>query len=220
MQRNYEEDTIVDLYDQGISLAEIQAALNNPKSRLIEGHIDYQQFFDHSNIYTFTFLRDPIDRVISNYIHIKNSTSELHQQWMKKVNSFPDFLNLPQGSNWQSRFLGGFKNTLPQNDSELFEKASSNLKKLNFVGLTEDFKHSLYCLSLDLNWVRIWYKKENVGGFKSEFEEIRTQYHNEIKAANLVDLELYELGKKRFNERWKQVTNLERMQCRLRRMKK
>jgi hypothetical protein len=219
MQRNYGAGEIANLYSQEVEKAEIEQQLNNPNTHLISGHFDFQPGFINPDLYTFTFLRSPIDRVISNYLHIKYSDTAIHKKWMEDVHEFPDFLKLPQGSNWQSRLLAGYKQRQPLDLETLFKEAISNLNSLNFIGLTEEFKHSLYCLSIDLNWVKIWFKNENTLADRSEFDQIKARFSDQIAAANEIDLNIYELGKKLYEKRWSKMTNLQRMQCRLRRMR-
>lgn len=219
IERNYGNAEIANLYDQEVAKEEIEEHLNNQNTQLICGHFDFQPNFVNPDLYTFTFLRPPIDRVISNYLHIKNSDSALHKKWMESVHEFPDFLKLPQGANWQSRLLAGYKHREPVNLDTLLQEAQANLNSLNFVGITQEFKHSLYCLSIDLNWVKIWFKNENTLADRSEFDELKAEFSNEIAAANEIDLKIYELGKQRYHKRWSKITNLQRMQCRLRRMR-
>ncbi len=219
MERNYLEGEIANLYSQKVDEQEIEHHLENQNTQLICGHFDFQPGFNNHDLYTFTFLRPPIDRVISNYLHIKYSDSIIHKKWMEKVNEFADFLKLPQGSNWQSRLLAGYKQREPVDLRTLFQEAQANLNSLNFVGLTEEFKHSLYCLSIDLNWINIWFKNENTLADRSEFEEIKATFSDQIAAANEIDLKIYNLGKQLYENRWSKMTNLQRMQCRLRRMR-
>jgi hypothetical protein len=219
MQRNYASYEISDLYDQQVDTHALKQRLSDEETKLICGHFDYQKAFQKPSVYTFTFLRNPVDRVISNYLHIVYSDSPIHKKWMQGVQHFPDFLNLPQGANWQSRLLAGYKHNKPPAENTLFAEARETLHRLQFVGLKEEFKHSLYCLCIDLDWVKIWFNHENTLPDRTEFDELKASFSSAIEDANQVDVKIYEVGKEIFEERWRRVSNLEKMQCRLRRVR-
>ncbi len=102
------------------------------KIKCISGHglkpyIDYKEYSD--DLKWFTFIRKPINRYVSQYIHQYTGTNELYnlpiEDWAAKFNR----------SNWLVKWLAGEEN---------FEKAIQIIDdKFIFVGLVEDFDNSL-----------------------------------------------------------------------------
>lgn len=101
-------------------------------AKCISGHglkpfIDYKEF--NKQLKWFTFLRDPIQRFVSQYIHQQTSSlTQYHmpiEKWAKKY----------ARSNWQVKWIAG---------EEDFDAAKQILEeKFVFIGLTEKFNESL-----------------------------------------------------------------------------
>ena len=219
ISRNYAEDEIHAFYDAENQEAAIIKALQQRKSGILYGHFDLRESFQTNPYFAFSFLRNPVDRVISNYLHIKYSNDALHKTWMAEVNDFTDFLKLPQGANWQSRFLAGFKHQAPQNDTQLEAQALANAKKLDFIGITELFDVSICILATKLNWKKLGYGRQNVSEHKREFDDLKSTYEAEITAVNTIDLLLYEFGLKRLEEERKKLSRIQQLICKLRRLR-
>lgn len=130
---------------------------------------------------TVTFLRDPIQRVVSEYHHfVRHNGYE---------GDFPSFYRQPQFVNRLSKLL----NRVP-------------LEAIGFLGLTEDYARSLDILN-DRYSTEILHVVMNTGRKDNEKGyEVPQQQLSELQALNESDLKLYEEGVKLFNQR-KQLFN-------------
>jgi len=103
-----------------------------PNLSCISGHglkpfIDYKEF--DANLRWFTFLRDPIKRFVSQYIHQQTSSSDKFNMPIK------DWASKYERSNWQVKWIAG---------EEDLEAAKQIIReKFIFIGLTERFNESL-----------------------------------------------------------------------------
>lgn len=115
---------------------------------------------------TLTFLREPISRAYSHFLHIQNDESHPSNQAVADM-SFCDFIHSDLSEfellNYQARFIGfsdigdhfaalsrrGDRASLTSllNSRRLLEQAKENLSRCFFVGLTESYASSLDMLS-------------------------------------------------------------------------
>ena len=154
--------------------------LENANSRL-----PYKVFIGHNPYYVsqvlpkpvfiFTFLRNPLDRVISAYNHIRRDTAhEFHKRLGVSGDLVKDFIEnprLPQACNAQTRSLGAdadfaaavravrrgaadadkiYQQILAARHAapmaEVFQTARERLARMDFVGITERFEESVRLL--------------------------------------------------------------------------
>lgn len=163
--------TGLDLY--AINTSEI----SRKKSAFICGHVN---IMDYSNLILpkkiFTFIRNPIDRVISHYEHLRRKKTY--------TGSLDEFCQEERFRNIQHKMLQGYP-----------------LHAIGFIGITEDFTKSLeqiqikYAIALsqlELN------KNENKINSEYNIEEKKVSL---INSMNKLDLILYERAKKIFKMR-------------------
>ncbi len=212
IKRNYRENEIVQLYQPQTFHAELTAALQNDEKKMLFGHFPFHPDIATSQAYVFAFMRDPIARTVSNYFHLKSSKNPEHKKWLQNVPTFLDFLQQKQAFNWQARHLSGFKGITPfKSDlSASLEMATSNLLRLNFVGLTENFSDSLLCIGQDLGWIKLNHFNKNVHYRGDEAKELAMKYYDEIAEQNQLDLALYKIAKQRFEERKAKISLFDR----------
>lgn len=138
----------------------------------------------NDDIYYVTFLRDPIQRYISHYMHQKY---KMGIKWeidkFIEDNRFNDYMT--------HRF---------SEDGDL-NKAKENLKKIDFVGFQEDFDVSLLLLRhfMGMSELCINYESKNVNKYgddevKVMLEEPRIK--NAIMKNNEKDIELYDFARR------------------------
>ena len=211
--RNYNASEIKTLYNPQQFDDDLNSGLLDAHIKMLYGHFAYDNTISDADYYTFTFLREPISRCVSNYIHLKNSLEPQHLKWMKDVKTFPDFLNLKQAFNWQARHLSGqkFHADFGKDLKGSLEKAQENLERMNLVGLTEFFEDSLLCLSKDLGWKNLKHKNENVQTNNSEAAGLIKTYSDQIVAKNELDIALYNQSKRRFEEKVAKISLVERI---------
>lgn len=88
----------------------VERDLNPPKA--IVGHIEFSAIsgiFPESELDCFTFVRDPIERGISNVNYMKLMATGQKREWASKINSknLLDHLTRPINQNYQFNYLGG-----------------------------------------------------------------------------------------------------------------
>lgn len=192
--------------------------------QLICGHYAYyiiSKFYKKPSI--VTMLRDPIDRTVSHYHHIKNTTDHwLHEKVLSMT--LDEFLEDPIGIsevlNFQTRFIafdniekqhfgfGKLTNDLDTlnkvlNDEDLLRKATNRLREFSFVGIVEKFNESLTLLSHQFSWsAPFTFPKYNVNPKQMSYRNLPIQTLNKIKALTHLDMQLYDLAVNLFQERY------------------
>ena len=146
-------------------------ATNERKAfQLISGHTPYgfHEYIPGSSTY-FTFLRDPVERVVSFYHFVKNS--EQHYLNSAAVNEFSGikpFVNsgiTKMVDNGQTRLISGvwLEPGFGDITAQIFDQAKKNLShNFSIVGLTERFDATLLLLREIFNWQDIYYVRQNV----------------------------------------------------------
>ena len=139
-------------------------------------HHEFDKVFPlKKGTYTFTFLRDPAERVVSHYNMLKDFEKEdskhpafeLERKWLG--DSFTDFINNIPRQHLQNQLFMFNK----EFDTK---KAFENLKKINFVGiLGEDEEEFLKILKNDFD-ISLDYKHLR----KSKYNFIPNQSENKI----------------------------------------
>ena len=154
--------------------------VNQIKETAIHGHIIMNQLpYQKTNFY-LTWLRDPVERVISHYYYWKSKPdNNMHpiEYKIKYENlSLVDFSNIPCMQNIQSYFIG--------EDIELF----------NFVGLMEYYKESIELLGkkLSIDFQYDSNTRHRVNLSKKEVSQIEKRI---IMENNKKDLEYYNIVK-------------------------
>lgn len=140
-----------------------------------------------------TFIRNPIDRVISNYHHIRfhkhhPAHSIIHKEGID-LKSFVRDDRFQGGQNFMTLALSGTYQQKPV-DQSLYELALKNVKDSNmFVGLQEDFDTSLMLLAAELGWKRpLTFTYTNIGQEKQQYSGETREW---LALQNEWDLRLY-----------------------------
>lgn len=151
-----------------------------------------------------TFLRDPVERIISAYYNIREPSCEAHP-WHKMFNeqSLEELLDIREGAtpwaqwdNYQVRELVGMSKTDHFTMSKVdLERAKKNLDSFVFVGLTEKIDQQLPGLFRQLD---IPYKpSERLNVTQGKPNVIGETLRSKIRALNPLDYELIEWVKER-----------------------
>lgn len=184
--------------------AQLSQLLQKPELQVLYGHLFFEeQHLDPRQQYLFTFLRQPVERVISNFLYLKHSPEERHAPYWQMT--LPDFLKEKQANDNQTRFLAGEKDPqkFMQNRAWYFEQARQHLRKMAMVGVQDRFRDGLKVLAEDLRWRRLRYPVKGKGRKQSEAEQLKQEYQVEIAAVNRYDQALYEEAQRLFEERWR-----------------
>lgn len=174
-----------------------------------------------------TILRDPLERTISWYLHVKRDENAYrHDRVITENWSLLDFIN-DEETNWdtvnaQTLFIvvdldyarlardpvGYGQAVVKQyasrlNDRALLEAAKQRLEKFLFFGITERMQDSIYLLSYVMNWrPAILIPNLNVSPVKVPEVDISLAVKEAIKKRTCLDQELYEWACQIFEERF------------------
>lgn len=134
------------------------------KLRLIMGHSEYGVHSHLPDDWNYiTFLRDPVDRIISYYYYVKRTPRHRLFQSGKfnagmSLLDFVTTIDEPDIHNGQIRFISGIQ----ANADEMLSKAEENIKNhFSFVGTTERFNESLLLLQRMYAWATPYYFVKN-----------------------------------------------------------
>tara|TARA_R110002072_G_scaffold41085_3_gene115771 strand:- start:4500 stop:5180 length:681 start_codon:yes stop_codon:yes gene_type:complete len=153
--------------------------------KILHGHFFYKEIEPivnlHKNVKIITFLRNPVDRVISNYLFFKQRINEGKvdkNELSRKNETLMEYARLEESQNRQSKFLEGI-----------------NLEKLYFSGIMETFAEDIKYLSqkLDININGIPVLNKNKHSESSAFN-ISENELQELKSLNQKDLLLYQIA--------------------------
>lgn len=148
---------------------------NASKKKFLTGHFEinaYREVFPDSPV--VTFLRDPLERIISEFIHFST-----HYNF---EGSLPEFYRRPHFQNRQSRALSGVCPT-----------------DLDYYGITEDYENSLNNFNQKFA-TRFPLAVLNRGKYDGGIREIATpEQIEEITTLNRVDIEMYNYALEHFD---------------------
>ena len=222
INRNYAGGAIKTLYVPDSFGSDLAEGLNDLNTKMLYGHFAYDNILNNSKYYVFTFLREPVSRTISNFIHLKNSAEIQHQEWMKDVRTLEDFLSKKQSFNWQARHLSGqkFHADFGKDLDYSLQLAKTNLNRMNLVGITELFEDSLLCLSKDLGWKKLRFSRENVQQkAKEEAKQLYETYYDAVAEQNQLDLILYRIATENLAKRMAGVNDIDRIKFTLNKLR-
>lgn len=193
------------------------SAIQRNKLRLLHGHMPYG-FHEklESPVHYVTFLRNPIERVISFYyflVDLPDPNNYLYELVSKPQMSFEDFLANKvtiELDNLQTRLLAGeasFKLKFGECTEATLQQALENLHKMDVIGLTERFDESLLWASKVLGWrfLPVYRASKNKNDSRPERVELPTHIVSTIKAYNQLDIRLYEAAKILIDEKLREV---------------
>lgn len=175
--------------------------------RLLKGHVLFGLHRAVPNPSTYiTLLRDPVERVISQYYYAKSRPehylyARLNQEGMS-LYEYAARRTTPEISNQQTSLLAGLStrkwDTMPTQDT--LRQAQENLKThFRVVGLTEQFDTSLLLLKRAFGWGMPFYLRENVTSEKPKGAEIEPRARELLAELNALDLELYAFARELFD---------------------
>ena len=181
--------------------------------RVTVGHVPYGVFRRHLPEYALymTFLRDPVDRVLSHYHrHIERQDPERSGRRKErpgarvKADSLEQALvemRMPQVNNLCTRFLCGH-DPLAELPPSALEDAKRNLRTFGFVGVRERFEESVVLLQrkLGLDVVPYVDRHVSVQGRRPAVDEIPGDQRALITSCNSLDAELYAFGLELFEQ--------------------
>src|SRR5215208_517551 len=158
--------------------------------RIVVGHVPYGLYKKHLPTDTryFTFLREPVDRVISHF----------HGPLGRKLGPIPDSLEeavvdarLPQLNNLATRYLCGDPSPLGELLAGALDAAKENLTEFALVGIRERFDESMVLMQRVLGLELDSYLNRHVSVGRPAVEEVPDEVRALIAEHNQLDAELY-----------------------------
>lgn len=185
------------------------------KIHFISGHVSYG-FHQQLKIPPdyITILRNPVDRVLSNYYYIRsNKNHRLHD----KVNNltFEEYLSSgenPQLDNGMTRLISGEHPPIGQCDEKMLEKAKKNLKNdFAIVGILERQKESMLLFKEYFQWNFFpVFEVKNAGKYDQRIDKRTLRLVNEM---NALDVELYKWSVERLDNKVSAKLPKREVQC-------
>lgn len=213
LNREYAENTRLLIYTyphfpKKDGIVKLQKLSNDKRAKLelIYGHFAFgiHEYLPQESTY-ITFLRDPVDRIISHFYFVKKRNIKAHVGNMKG-NTLEEYLNKGldyELNNGMTRLLCcddkiQKNSTITRSDLEI---AKTNLDKhFSFVGILDEFRNGLLILSNLLNWEKdLVFVKTNVTRHPSK-EEIPKYVIKKIMKMNELDMELYQYARKKYSD--------------------
>jgi hypothetical protein len=177
------------------------------KYDFIRGHFPFSLIYqlDYRPI-CITFLRDPVERMISEFEQLKLEPQH-HLHDILKSLSLEEFLNrkeiLPYFVNKATRYFGGEPYTahLAEQIPNL-DLAKENLESIEYFGITERFADSLdlFCFTFDLPMISS-YETKNVSPNRESRRNIPRDLLEYIVELNQIDIQFYQYGLNLFEQR-------------------
>lgn len=209
LKKNYSSDEIYEVrfnVDRSGNLEEFKGMPQDDRDKIkfLSGHFNFGLHTYFSNPFQYvSMMRHPVERTVSFYNYIKRKENHRLKDVVKDksliecVREVKDF----DVVNGQARKLSG-----TDDESLMLEKALENIDNhFAFMGIQEYFEESILLLGHKLNTKVGYLSHLNKAGAD---HQIDNQLIEEIEKLNQVDLELYEIMKKRFFEELKEINYL------------
>jgi hypothetical protein len=145
-----------------------------------------------------TFLRDPVQRVISDYRYQRSPRHPVYSEFIAQVPSLEAYLELRPERNKTAQHLVAPDVLLGGDPSECVDYV---LRNFAFVGMQEMYPISFRTLTTLMgspSWPRL---RENVNNDNDAERQVPKEVADRIRAANAIDVALYDY----FFPRWQQV---------------
>ena len=172
-----------------ISKEKVSCSIQNLKNTysIIHGHF-YKSKYDsiNGNKKYITFLRHPVERLLSNYYYLKRSFDRSNPDSLivnKLDFSLDEYIRDKDSCNLQSEYL-----------------EATSLEGLDFVGITEQYNKSMEKLGSMLDVTFGSTSSRNVNPNKHQDYKINQITKKLILKYNEIDYELYRLGLEKLND--------------------
>jgi len=215
LEKEIEKNSIFPEHDQG----SILAAMKNESHDHFLGHVgaSFALGYKPNDHFVFTFLRNPVDRLISlyNFFHglDLNTTDSDFTMKFAHESSAEDFFSshdprvlsyIDNTQTWQLAIGADFmtrKRFSHMDDQDLLELARSNIMKMNFCGITEHTTKSIELLGQLLNMPLVE-NHINTSNTATRFEDLSSDARERLLQYTTLDNILYEEQKRNFERQY------------------
>ena len=172
--------------------------------KCVRGHFPFApNLFAPRAITCFTILRDPVERVASEYyFNLRNPEMRFHAALTRDRITLDQFVNSERFAeihNTQTRMLAG--TNASASPSELLDSAITNLReRMAVVGVSDRLDETLLLCRAIFGWRRLVYRRVNVNPRRPPFETLAATTLATIERANSLDRSLYRCACARLDE--------------------
>lgn len=182
IKNNYLQGEVVD--EDGFTNLESLPRENREKVRVICSHAHYGLYENIGEAYKyFTFLRDPVDRVVSYYNFIKREFNHPDYEKVKNL-SLSEFVLIQNEAR-----DGQVKHLTSRYVPDLSEAIKNIENDFVFIGTKENFSKDIIRLGEILEWRILKEERENIS---PHIVSITQEERQIIEEHNQLDLKLYE----------------------------
>lgn len=181
------------------------------KIKVLKGHQAFghhTKFRNPDKVAYITMLRDPIERIISNYYFIlERPNHHTHKALVENNYTIADYVSsgvIANAENAQVRLLSDNIDTSHgECTREMLEQAKHNLKhRFAAVGINKCYDEFLMLIQAEFGWRSPYYTRQNKTKKRIKREELTEEHLKVIREYNALDIELFEYAKTLFEERW------------------
>ena len=208
MRRQFRRGEIVDLDARTVAAAnEAWSAIapeRQARIKCIRGHLPFApDLFAPRTITSFTIVRDPVERVISEYyFNLYTAGARFHAALARERITLDQFVTSELSTevhNTQTLMLAGAK--AGADSPELLQSAIDNIRdKMALVGVTERLDETLLLCQAILGWRHLTYRRINVNPWRPLTLAIPPDTRAAIEKANSLDRSLYKFACERMDE--------------------
>jgi len=202
------------IYYYPVGFYNIECALSSPEPviralgrediRAVTGHFYFgiHRYLAKPSTY-ITLLRNPVDRIVSLYYHIRrweHPDPGLHAEIVTKnldLEAFVTRYSLRELNNDQTRRISGIEPETYPSSTIALRKAKENLRKhFSVVGVTERFDETLILLQRRFGWSgNLFYYPKHISRCRPSLLELPQSSIDAIKDRNDLDIELHRFAK-------------------------
>lgn len=166
---------------------------------LIVGHLAHQTLgYSRPDMLRATYLRDPVDRIVSHYYFVKTRPKHyLYQTVMDQNMSLEDYVLSGISSELENHYTAHFSNLNPEQvkaaPQAALEKALHTLSNdYHIVGFQDEYAEGVEALRLAAGLkLPFANKHRNQNKRRTASTEISTSARNAIRRTNEIDIELF-----------------------------
>lgn len=170
--------------------------------KLLKGHQPFgmDHYFETGTTEYFTLLREPVDRVVSHYYHLRtDSKHPFHAEFHEKNYTLVQLLEsgkILNMNNCMVRLLSGNYNCAYDTcTTAMLDQALANLRLMPVVGLQTQFDFFLLRLGERYGFNQLYYRRKRVSKARVPVSALDAETEACIRHYNQLDLALYAIMK-------------------------